>query len=154
MARIGGVQGVHWARRATPRRQDAGFGYLVASIADALRAGQPFTVWESDAINTVATPTLATDAAELVHAICRARADGHVPLRRRRGRRPRGLAELTVDVFGLDPRCCASARRRPAPSPTPRPVRHEPRRTQTAAALGATLPSARSMVERLREELP
>jgi dTDP-4-dehydrorhamnose reductase len=30
VARIAGVQGVHWARPQTPRRQDAGFGYLVA----------------------------------------------------------------------------------------------------------------------------
>jgi dTDP-4-dehydrorhamnose reductase len=41
VARIAGVQGVHWARPQTPRRQDAGFGYLAASIVDALRGRPP-----------------------------------------------------------------------------------------------------------------
>src|SRR5919197_2786873 len=38
VARIAGVQGVHRARPHTPRRQDYGFGYLVASVVEALRA--------------------------------------------------------------------------------------------------------------------
>lgn len=64
VARIAGVQGVHRARPQTPRQQDAGFGYLVASLVDALRGGRRFTVWEGDGLNHLATPTLATDAAE------------------------------------------------------------------------------------------
>ena len=51
VARIAGVQGVHRARPDTPRVQDAGFGYLVASVVGALRAGRPFSVWESPEIN-------------------------------------------------------------------------------------------------------
>src|SRR4051794_9444332 len=35
VARIAAVQGIHRARPASPRAQDAGFGYLVASIVDA-----------------------------------------------------------------------------------------------------------------------
>jgi dTDP-4-dehydrorhamnose reductase len=42
VARISAVQGVHGA----PRSQDAGFGYFVAAIVRALRAGERFTVWE------------------------------------------------------------------------------------------------------------
>ena len=38
IARIAGVQGVHRARPETPRAQDAGFGYLVASLVASLRA--------------------------------------------------------------------------------------------------------------------
>jgi dTDP-4-dehydrorhamnose reductase len=67
VARIAGVQGVHRARPRTPREQDAGFGYLVASAVEALRAGRRFTVWDDPRINAIATPTLATDAAELIH---------------------------------------------------------------------------------------
>ena len=66
VGRIGGVQGVHRARPAAPRRQDHGFGYFVAALIETLRAGEPFLVWESDAINMLATPTLATDAGELI----------------------------------------------------------------------------------------
>jgi hypothetical protein len=40
VARIAGVQGIHRARPNTVREQDAGFGYLVASVVDALRAGR------------------------------------------------------------------------------------------------------------------
>jgi dTDP-4-dehydrorhamnose reductase len=46
VARIAGVQGVHRTRPHTPREQDAGFGYLVASVVDALSAGREFTVWD------------------------------------------------------------------------------------------------------------
>ncbi|MGH2968141.1 MAG: SDR family oxidoreductase, partial [Solirubrobacteraceae bacterium] len=66
VARISGVQGVHRARPDAPRSQDAGFGYFVAALVQALRAGERFTVWEGPEINMVATPTLATDAAELI----------------------------------------------------------------------------------------
>jgi len=40
VARIAGVQGVHRARPATLREQDAGFGYLVASVVDAPSAAR------------------------------------------------------------------------------------------------------------------
>ena len=66
IARIAGVQGIHRARPHTPRAQDAGFGYLVLSLVDALRAGERFAVWDGPGLNLLATPTLATDAAELV----------------------------------------------------------------------------------------
>ncbi len=66
VARIAGVQGIHRARPDTPRAQDFGFGYLVASVVDTLSAGRAFTVWDSPEINRLATPVLATDAAELI----------------------------------------------------------------------------------------
>lgn len=66
VARIAGVQGIHRARPGTPRAQDHGFGYLVASVVDALSSGSEFTVWDAPDINRVATPILATDAAELI----------------------------------------------------------------------------------------
>src|SRR4051794_6084270 len=66
VARIAGVQGLHRARTETPRAQDAGFGYLVASVVDALSAGERFTVWDGPGLNTLATPTLATHAGEMI----------------------------------------------------------------------------------------
>ncbi|HZO34828.1 MAG TPA: sugar nucleotide-binding protein, partial [Gaiellaceae bacterium] len=60
VARIAGVMGTHRAGRPTPRAQDPGFGYFVTAVVDALGAGHPFTVWESDAINMIATPSLAS----------------------------------------------------------------------------------------------
>ncbi len=66
VARVSGVNGVHWARPTTERAQDCGFGYFVLSLVDALSAGEPFTVWEGDDINMVATPSLASQCGELM----------------------------------------------------------------------------------------
>jgi dTDP-4-dehydrorhamnose reductase len=60
VARIAGVMGTHRAGREVARSQDPGFGYFVSAVVDALSAGRPFTVWESDSINMVATPSLAS----------------------------------------------------------------------------------------------
>ena len=62
VARISGVQGA----ASGPRAQDHGFGYFVASLVQALRAGEPFTVWEAEDINMRATPTLASDVGDLI----------------------------------------------------------------------------------------
>ncbi|HET9103772.1 MAG TPA: sugar nucleotide-binding protein [Solirubrobacteraceae bacterium] len=66
VARLSGVQGIPRARPDLPRSQDAGFGYLVASLVRELSAGRPFTLWDGPGLNLLATPTLATDAGELV----------------------------------------------------------------------------------------
>lgn len=66
VARIAGVQGFHRARRETAYTQDAGFGNLVAAVAGALSAGERFTVWDGPGLNTLATPTLATHAGEMI----------------------------------------------------------------------------------------
>jgi dTDP-4-dehydrorhamnose reductase len=103
VARVSGVNGLHRARPASPRAQDPGYGYFVASIVDALSRDRPYTVWESDRINMVATPSLASESADLILDIgarglegvfhcCGADAIGRMD-----------LAHLTCEVFGLDP---------------------------------------------------
>ncbi len=102
VARVSGVNGMHLARPQTPRSQDRGFGYFVASIVDSLRSGLPFTVWESDDINMIATPSLALECGEIMMAIGETKSTGvfHCcgadPITRRE------LALLTCDVFELD----------------------------------------------------
>lgn len=111
VARVMGVNGTHWARPSTPRAQDPGFGYFVASLVDALEAGQPFTVWEGDELNTVASPSLGSHCGEVVRAIV---AGGHGGGSHVDGSAifhccgaesvtRRELAEATVAAFGLDP---------------------------------------------------
>jgi dTDP-4-dehydrorhamnose reductase len=102
VARIGGVQGTHLVRPDTPRQQDAGFGYLVLSIVDALGQGRSFEVWESDRINSVATPVLASDAGLLMHRALHAGADGVLHLVGAQPVTRRQLALRTCEVFGLD----------------------------------------------------
>jgi dTDP-4-dehydrorhamnose reductase len=102
VARIAGVQGVHRARPRTPRAQDAGFGYLVASLVEAMRAGRRFTVWDDPRINAIATPTLATDVADMVHRAIEQGVTGTLhccggePIHRVE------LARRAVAAFGLD----------------------------------------------------
>ena len=102
VARVSGVNGVHRARPDSPRNQDPGFGYFVASIVDSLRQSKSFTVWESDNINMVATPSLASQCGELMLRIADRRLDGvfHCCGADAVGRME--LAELTCEVFGLD----------------------------------------------------
>jgi len=102
VARVSGVNGVHRARPQTPRSQDPGFGYFVASLVDSARAGRSFVVWESDAINMVATPSLASESAMMILEIGRQGLTGifHCCGADAVGRLE--LAHLACDVFDLD----------------------------------------------------
>jgi len=88
---------------APPREQDAGFGYFVAALVQALRNGERFGVWESDSINMVATPTLATDAAELMWRILERDLDGVFHCCGGEAVDRRTLAMRAAQIFGLDP---------------------------------------------------
>jgi dTDP-4-dehydrorhamnose reductase len=162
VARIAGVQGVHRARPQAPRRQDYGFGYFVASVVDSLRAGEPFTVWDSDAINMRATPTLATGAGDLIW-----RALACAGRRSRLGEREAyavlhccggehvdrvTLARRAAQAFGLDP---ALIRTAPPPEPPAGAVPYDTRldATATARALGVELPDLDTQLARLRREM-
>ena len=151
VARIAGVQGVHRARPATLRVQDEGFGYLVASLVDALRAGEPFTVWEADHINMVATPTLATDVGELIWRLLERGRTGIHHLCGGEHASRAGLAHAAVDVFDLD---SDLLRFGPPPAAPGVPVPYDTRldASATAAALGVELPSLRAQLEKLRRE--
>jgi dTDP-4-dehydrorhamnose reductase len=144
IARLSAVQ----AATDAPRSQDAGFGYFVAALVRALRAGETFTVWEGDNINMVATPTVATDAAALIRRIVDG---GHTGVFHCCGGESvdrRTLAERTVAAFGLDRELLAFG---PSPAP-PFPVPYDTRldATATAAALGVELPDLDSQLGELR----
>ena len=147
VARLAAVQGMSDA----PRSQDAGFGYFVAALVRALRAGETFTVWEGEGINMLATPTLASDAAEL---IARVVAGGHTGILHCCGGESvdrRTLAERTVAAFGLDRDLLAFG---PPPAP-PFPIPYDTRldATATAAALGVELPDLDTQLARLERSL-
>jgi dTDP-4-dehydrorhamnose reductase len=148
VARIAGVQG---AGRA-PRGQDYGFGYLVASVVAALRAGEPFTVWESPAINTLATPTLATDAGELIWRALEIGATGVLHCTGGEHADRVTLARRAATAFDLDPELVRTG---PPPEPPAQPVPYDTRldATATAARLGVELPDLDTQLARLRHEL-
>ncbi|HEX8856747.1 MAG TPA: sugar nucleotide-binding protein [Thermoleophilaceae bacterium] len=154
VARISGVNGVHWARPETPRRQDAGFGYLVASIAEALGAGQRFTVWQSPEINTVATPTLASDAAESLWRLAELGREGVFHCCGGESVDRAALARLTAEELELDPELLDFGPPDPEqlpPAPVPYDTSLDSR--ATAAALGTERVDVRTMLRRMRFQL-
>jgi dTDP-4-dehydrorhamnose reductase len=154
VARVGGVNGVHWARPTGPRQQDAGFGYFVASLVDALSAGRPFVAWEGDDLNMVATPTLASDAADLMWRIIERDGRGifHCCGGETVGRRQ--LAQRAVEVFELDRSLLHFGPPEPGAVPAgPVPYDTSLTATATAKALDAELPSVRELLGRFRQEL-
>jgi dTDP-4-dehydrorhamnose reductase len=152
VARVAGVQGVHRGRPRAPRRQDHGFGYLVLSVVEALQAGEPFTVWDGDAINMLATPTLATDAGELIWRALERDARGVLHCCGGEHVDRVTLALRAAAAFGLDP---ALLRTAPPPEPPAGAVPYDTRldARATAQALGVELPDLDTQLARLRQEL-
>jgi dTDP-4-dehydrorhamnose reductase len=154
VARIAGVAGVHLARPETPRRQDAGLGYLVAPLVAALRAGERFTVWDSAEINCIATPTLASDAAELLWRVVEGGHEGILHCVGGESVHRVELARRAVEAFELDGDLLDVGPPDPAALP-PAPVPYDTSldATATAVRLGVALPSVDTMLARLRAEL-
>ena len=153
VARVAGVIGVHRAGRPTPRRQDAGFGYFVDAVVASLAAGEPFTVWESEAINGVATPSLATLAAEWMLALAERGACGIFHCCAGEPATRMGLARRVADVFGLDPTLLRADEPDPAalpPAPVPYDTRLDAR--ATAQTLGREPPMLEDILSRFRIE--
>jgi dTDP-4-dehydrorhamnose reductase len=179
VARIAAVQGSagggSGSGGAPPREQDAGFGYFVAALVRRLRGGERFGVWESDRINMVATPTLASEAAELMWRILERDLDGIFHCCGGESVDRRALAKRAVEVFELDPALLdlevsppAEALTGPGTVPAPAGAFAPPGAaglpitipydtsldaTRTAAALDAELPDVTEMLRRMCSEL-
>jgi dTDP-4-dehydrorhamnose reductase len=154
VARIAGVQGVHRARPDLPRHQDAGFGYFVAALVEALRAGERFAVWDGPGLNVLATPTLATDAGELLWRALERGTTGVLHCCGGEHTDRIGLAHRAAAAFGLDPDLLDVVAPDPADLPAGRvPVDTRLDARATAAALDAELPDLDTTLARLRAEL-
>jgi dTDP-4-dehydrorhamnose reductase len=152
VARIAGVNGVHWGRANGPRRQDVGFGYFVASLVEALRAGQTFTVWESPEINEIATPTLASDAAELLWRVVEGGHEGVLHCVGGESLHRVEFARRVVEAFDLDPQLLRTGP--PDPAVLGGAVPHDTSldATATAATLRVGLPPLDAALARMRAE--
>ncbi len=149
VARIAGVQGVHRARPQAPRSQDAGFGYFVASLVDALAAGRPFTVWDGDGLNELATPTLATDAGELIWRALDRGTTGILHCCGGEHADRLSLARRAAEAFDLDPELVQSG---PPPAGA-MPAQQVPRDTRLDAGHGDRARCAAADARRAAERL-
>jgi dTDP-4-dehydrorhamnose reductase len=154
VARIAGVQGRHRARASLPRSQDSGFGYFVASLVDALRAGRRFTVWDGPQLNQLATPTLATDAGEMVWRALERGVTGVLHCCGGEHVSRQDLAHRAAAAFALDDELIDTGPPPPeaiGPEAVPRDTRLDAQ--ATASALGLELPELDETLARLRVEL-
>jgi dTDP-4-dehydrorhamnose reductase len=151
VARIAAVQG---SVEAAPREQDAGFGYFVAALVQRLRNGERFGVWESDSINMVATPTLASDAAELLWRILERNLDGIFHCCGGESVDRRTLATRAAQFFDLDA-TLLDLGVRPPPEALPAAIPYDTslNATRTAAMLDVELPDVTEMLRRMCREL-
>jgi dTDP-4-dehydrorhamnose reductase len=153
VARTSGVQGIHWARPRTPREQDAGFGYLVATLVERLQAGRRFTLWQGDNLNEVASPILASDLAELLWRIVDRNERGIFHCCGGEAVSRRELALRAVEAFDLDSDLLAFG----PPEldevfPDRVPYDTSLGTDATAAALGVELPSIGLLLRGLKSE--
>jgi dTDP-4-dehydrorhamnose reductase len=153
VARIAGVLGVNRAGRSTPRSQDAGFGYFVDAVVAKLAAGERFRVWESDSINGVATPTLASLAAVWMLELVEQGSTGIFHCCAGEPTTRMELARRAADVFRLDASLLESGEPDPAalpPAPVPYDTSLDAR--ATACTLGREPPSLDELLNAFRSE--
>jgi dTDP-4-dehydrorhamnose reductase len=153
VARVAGVNGSHRARPA-PRAQDPGFGYFVASLVDALSDGRPFTVWESDTINMVATPSLASECAALFWRALEREVTGVLHCCGGEAVTRMQLARQACEVFELDPSLVHTGPpEQSALLPAPVPYDTSLDAHATSRRLGTELPSVRELLVAFRREV-
>jgi dTDP-4-dehydrorhamnose reductase len=101
VARVAGVNGVHWARRDLAQTQNAGLGNLALAVAGSLSRGQPFALWEGD-INMRGNPTVATEIGEMIVRIIDRDQCGIFHCCGGESATRLEVAMATAQIFGLD----------------------------------------------------
>lgn len=154
VARIAAVNGRHWSSPDNPRAQDAGFGYFLASVVDALTAGKRFEVWSGEGLNQVATPSLASDSAARVGRIIQRDLDGIFHCTGAEAVDRVDLARRTAVAFDLDPEMITVGGPPPdslPDAPVPRDTSLDP--TATAELLGLAALDLDDLLARFRTEM-
>jgi dTDP-4-dehydrorhamnose reductase len=153
VARIAGVNGTHWLRADYIPTQNPGMGHLAGAIVDALRDGRPFAVWQAP-VNMVATPSLASDSAEMMLRIVERDltgifhcCGGQTVDRMEFARAVARVFELDADLLRSSPADLS------ATGPAPIPIDTSLDATATSEALGYSLPDVDTLLSRFRHEV-
>lgn len=103
VARIAGVYGPHWESQNWQALQNTGFGHLPVAVIQTLKQGKFFDLWtHGGALNRVATPTLASDACEMMLKMIDQQANGIFHCCGAEGLTRQEVAFRAADAFGLD----------------------------------------------------
>ena len=156
VARVAGVNGMHWLRPDAPRTQNAGYGHFAAAVVETLTRQQPFTVWEG-AVNMRATPSLASACAEMILRLVALDRQGVFHCCGGESIDRMDFARLTADVFDLDadllkvgppdPADPGSLTGYPVPQDTSLSAAH------TAQQLAYQLPTVRQQLQTYRRQM-
>ena len=153
VCRVGGVMGENRLHAQGPRSQDVGFGYFVASLVQALSAGESFTVWEPPGVNEIATIALASEIGAGIDRILHRRAHGTFHLVSDEPVTRMGLARAAAQAFDLDPALIVSG---PVPEgsrfPAPVPVDTSMSRVRTRTELDLAPASVDALLGAFRLE--
>jgi dTDP-4-dehydrorhamnose reductase len=153
VARVSGVNGMHWTWPDEPRPQNPGFGHFMTAVIDALQEDQPFHVWEGD-LNMVATPSLASESAELMMRIIQKDKQGTFHCCGGESIARMELAHATAEVFELDAGLIHSSEPEwgdLAGIPIPRDTSLTA--VETAGQLDYELPTVRQILQTYRHQL-
>ncbi|MBL8132278.1 MAG: sugar nucleotide-binding protein [Anaerolineae bacterium] len=155
VARVAGVNGIHWLRRDEEQTQNAGFGHFTTAVLSGLRRDGTFTVWMGDDINVRATPSLASESAAQIMRLATRDLQGifHCTGGESIGRME--FAQLVAEAFGYDPSVVREGAAPPQPELAGIRI---PRDTSlsaawTASQLNRPLLDARALVRNYRQQV-
>ena len=156
VARVAGVNGVHWARPDLTLTQNVGLGNFAVAAARALVQGQPFTVWEGE-VNTRGTLTLASEIGEMIVRIVERDGRGIYHCCGGESMTRLELARATASAFELDADLIRVGPVDPAEAsnmrgiPIPRDTSLDA--TYTAGQLAYRPPNAAEALAKLRQQM-
>ena len=148
VARVAGVNGVHWLRDDYQPQQNPGFGHFAGAIVEALQAGHPFAVWTGP-LNMVATPSLASESAEMILQIIEQDARGIFHCCGGESIDRVGFAQAVARTFGLDEGLISTG---PPDMSGPVPLDTSLDAAATAKALSYELPDLNQLLATFRYE--
>jgi dTDP-4-dehydrorhamnose reductase len=110
VARVAGVFGLHWEQENWIALQNTGFGHLPVATIQTLQKGERFDLWmDGEHLNRFATPTLATDACEMMLKIIKQNAIGIFHCCGAESLSRQEVVHRTAKIFGLDLRLIREA---------------------------------------------
>jgi dTDP-4-dehydrorhamnose reductase len=154
VARVAGVNGVHWLRRNETLAQNAGFGYFATAVLTDLRHTGGATIWSGSNINMRATPSLASESARMIMRIVDQDKQGifHCTGGEAIGRPE--FACLIAETFGYDPSSIALvAPKTGLPNGVRIPYDTSVSAVWTARELGYRLPKVIELIAKLKEQI-
>lgn len=158
VARLSGVFGPHWEQEDWKALQNTGFGHLPVAVIESLKQGRVFELWtEGDALNQLATPTLASDACEMMLKIIDQKATGVFHCCGAEGLSREELAHRTAAHFGLDSslihRSSINTQQPQGWQGIPIPADTRLNAKQSAQILGHTCLTLEESLQQLKEQL-